>query len=559
MISTGQTPASPVRPQAPATGSRRRRWLAMPFVALGVAMIIVDATIVNVAVPTIIRELHVTARTAEWFNTIYALVFASLLITLGHTGDVWGRRRLFLTGTVVFVAASLVAAAAPSGSVLILGRFLQGIGGAMILPATLSTVNATFSGHDRAIAFAIWGSTIGGVAALGPLLGGWLTTDYSWRWAFLINVPIGAVVVAGIVFVVPETREPDLRRGVDWWGNLLLISGLATLVFGLVEGGQYGWWQLVAQFDAPGIRWPEGWPSPVAVAFMVSVISLVGFAFLERARRRQGRVVLVDLGLFGIRSFAAGNVAVAVVALGEFGLLFVLPLFLQGVLGYSALDTGLLFLALALGTFFVGGVTPQLARRITARGVARLGLALEAVGIVGLGLSLSPTVSAWEMVPWLFLYGTGVGMATAQLTGVILTDVPVEDSGQAAGIQSTARQVGSALGIAILGTILLTSLASYTRDALNHVSGLPSPTADRVVHIVRSSGGAAIGSLRDLPNGPQLVHLASAAAIDATRTVAFTAGAFILVGLVATLALPPTAREVDALASPGQETETQSG
>ena len=559
MISTGQTPASPVRPQAPATGSRRRRWLAMPFVALGVAMIIVDATIVNVAVPTIIRELHVTARTAEWFNTIYALVFASLLITLGHTGDVWGRRRLFLTGTVVFVAASLVAAAAPSGSVLILGRFLQGIGGAMILPATLSTVNATFSGHDRAIAFAIWGSTIGGVAALGPLLGGWLTTDYSWRWAFLINVPIGAVVVAGIVFVVPETREPDLRRGVDWWGNLLLISGLATLVFGLVEGGQYGWWQLVAQFDAPGIRWPEGWPSPVAVAFVVSVISLVGFAFLERARRRQGRVVLVDFGLFGIRSFAAGNVAVAVVALGEFGLLFVLPLFLQGVLGYSALDTGLLFLALALGTFFVGGVTPQLARRITARGVARLGLALEAVGIVGLGLSLSPTVSAWEMVPWLFLYGTGVGMATAQLTGVILTDVPVEDSGQAAGIQSTARQVGSALGIAILGTILLTSLASYTRDALNHVSGLPSPTADRVVHIVRSSGGAAIGSLRDLPNGPQLVHLASAAAIDATRTVAFTAGAFILVGLVATLALPPTAREVDALASPGQETETQSG
>ena len=559
MISTGQTPASPVRPQAPATGSRRRRWLAMPFVALGVAMIIVDATIVNVAVPTIIRELHVTARTAEWFNTIYALVFASLLITLGHTGDVWGRRRLFLTGTVVFVAASLVAAAAPSGSVLILGRFLQGIGGAMILPATLSTVNATFSGHDRAIAFAIWGSTIGGVAALGPLLGGWLTTDYSWRWAFLINVPIGAVVVAGIVFVVPETREPDLRRGVDWWGNLLLISGLATLVFGLVEGGQYGWWQLVAQFDAPGIRWPEGWPSPVAVAIVVSVISLVGFAFLERARRRQGRVVLVDLGLFGIRSFAAGNVAVAVVALGEFGLLFVLPLFLQGVLGYSALDTGLLFLALALGTFFVGGVTPQLARRITARGVARLGLALEAVGIVGLGLSLSPTVSAWEMVPWLFLYGTGVGMATAQLTGVILTDVPVEDSGQAAGIQSTARQVGSALGIAILGTILLTSLASYTRDALNHVSGLPSPTADRVVHIVRSSGGAAIGSLHDLPNGPQLVHLASAAAIDATRTVAFTAGAFILVGLVATLALPPTAREVDALASPGQETETQSG
>ena len=254
----------------------------MPFIALGVAMIIVDATIVNVAVPTIIRELHVSATTAEWFNTIYALVFASLLITLGHTGDVWGRRRLFLTGTVVFVAASLVAATAPSGSVLILGRFLQGIGGAMILPATLSTVNATFVGQDRAIAFAIWGSTIGGVAALGPLLGGWLTTDYSWRWAFLINVPIGAVVVAGIVFVVPETRDPDVRRGIDWWGNLLLIAGLATLVFGLIEGGQYGWWQQVAQFTCRASRGRRAgrhrWPWRSAV----SVVSLVGFVFLER-------------------------------------------------------------------------------------------------------------------------------------------------------------------------------------------------------------------------------------------------------------------------------------
>jgi MFS family permease len=517
----------------------------MPFIALGVAMIIVDATIVNVSVPTIIRELHVSATTAEWFNTIYALVFASLLITLGHTGDVWGRRRLFLVGTVIFVAASLVAATAPNGNVLILGRLLQGIGGAMILPATLSTVNATFVGHDRAIAFAIWGSTIGGVAALGPLLGGWLTTDYSWRWAFLINVPIGAVVVAGIMFVVPETRDPDVRRGVDWWGNLLVITGLATLVFGLIEGGHYGWWKQVASLTVIGTTWPPGVPSPVALALVVSVISLVGFVFLERARTRRGRVVLVDLGLFGIRSFAAGNVAVSVVALGEFGLLFVLPLFLQGVLGYSALDTGLLFLALALGTFLVGGLTPRIARRIGARGVARLGLGLEVVGISGLGLSLSPTVSAWAMVPWLFVYGMGVGMATAQLTGVILTDVPVEASGQAAGIQSTSRQVGSALGIAILGTILLTSLTSHTGNALRTLPGLSSAAADRVVHIVRTSGGAAIGSLHALPGGPQLVQAASAAAVDATRTVALAAAAFILVGLVATFALPPTPPEVD--------------
>ena len=188
-------------------GGHRRRWVAMPFIALGVAMIIVDATIVNVAIPTIIRELHTTASSAEWVNSIYSLVFASLLITLGRVGDMYGRRRLFMTGTIWFVVASLVAATASSSGMLIFGRFLQGIGGAMILPATLSTVNSLFRGRERAIAFAIWGSTIGGMAAVGPFLGGVLTTDLSWRWAFLINVPLGISDPAR----APVRRAGDLR------------------------------------------------------------------------------------------------------------------------------------------------------------------------------------------------------------------------------------------------------------------------------------------------------------------------------------------------------------
>ena len=515
------------------------KWLPMPFVALGVSMIIVDATIVNVAIPTIIRELHVRATTAEWFNSMYSLVFAALLITLGHTGDVWGRRRLFATGVVVFVGASLVAATAPSGGVLILGRFLQGIGGAMILPATLSTVNAIYEGKDRAIAFAIWGSTIGGMAAIGPLLGGWLTTDYSWRWAFLINVPIGIIILVGVLFVVPETKDPHVRKGVDWWGNLLVVVGFATLVFGLIEGEQYGWFHQVARFTVGPWSWPAGWLSPVPIAFGIAALSLVSFVLVERRRASKGAVVLVDLRLFGIRSFAAGNVAVTVVAFGEFGLLFVLPLFLQGVLGYSALDTGWLFLALAGGSFVVGGATPQIAKRIGARGVARVGLGLEIIGITGLGLSLSPTVSAGIMAIWLFIYGMGVGMATAQLTGVILVDVPVEESGQASGIQSTARQVGSALGVAVLGATLLTILASKTSAALAAVPGVPHAVSEQVVHIVRASGGAAISSLSSLPNGDAIVTAASQASVDASRTVAFVAAGFILLGLLATLALPP--------------------
>ncbi len=518
--------------------SSRAKWLPMPFVALGVSMIIVDATIVNVAVPTIIKDLHVSANTSEWFNSIYSLVFASLLISLGHLGDVWGRRRLFALGTVVFVAASVLAAMAPNGGALIVARLLQGVGGAMILPATLSTVNATYEGQDRAIAFAIWGSTIGGMAAVGPLLGGWLTTDYSWRWAFFINIPIGLIVLLGIARFVPETKDPHVRRGVDWWGNVLIVVGFSTLVFGLIEGEHYGWWAQVTPFDVGPLTWPGAWPSPAPSAFAVAVVSLVGFVVLERRRRRSDRVVLVDLSLFSIRSFSAGNVAVTVVSFGEFGILFVLPLFIQGVLGFSALDTGWLFLSMAAGTFLVGGATPQLAKRMGARGVARLGLGLEVVGIGALGLVISPTVSTAALAACLFVYGLGVGMATAQLTGVILVDVPVEVSGQASGIQSTARQVGSALGVAVLGTILLTQLGSRTASALAAIPGLPTTAQEQITHVVRSSGGSAISSLGTMPGGAAVVRAASTAAADAASIVALCAAGFILIGLLATMALP---------------------
>jgi Na+/melibiose symporter-like transporter len=314
--------------------------------------------------------------------------------------------------------------------------------------------------------------------------------------------------------------------------------GFATLVFGLIEGEHYGWWGQTESLTLGPWTWPASWPSPVPVAFAIAVVSLLAFTFVEATRARRGKVVLVNLQLFRIRSFAAGNVAVTVVSFGEFGLLFVLPLFLQGVLGYSALDTGWLFLALAIGSFVVGGATPQLAKRIGTRGVARAGLAFEIVGIAGLGTTLSTTVSAWVMAIWLFLYGMGVGMATAQLTGVILVDVPVEDSGQASGIQSTARQVGSALGVAILGSILLTVLTSRTTSALAAIPGLSKAASDQVTNIVRSSGGAAIGSLGAGPNGTAIVHAASNAAVDAARIVAFSAAGFILLGLIATLLLP---------------------
>jgi Na+/melibiose symporter-like transporter len=242
--------------------------------------------------------------------------------------------------------------------------------------------------------------------------------------------------------------------------------------------------------------------------------------------------------LFSIRSFRRGNVVALIVALGEFGLLFKLPLYVQGPLGLSALDAGAALVPLAGGTLLAGGTTPLLAPRLGPRGVVQLGLVLEVVGIGGLGLILGEQTSVWAIVPWLFVYGIGVGFATAQLTGVILTEVPVEASGQGSGIQSTFRQVGSALGIAILGTILITSLGSGVRDRPRSLPDVPAARRSALAQAVRTSGGSAIVGLRAQPGSERIVAASSRALAASAQAVAFTAAGFVLSGLLFTVGLP---------------------
>ncbi len=473
-----------------------QRWKAMPFIALAVSLIIMDATVVNVALPVIIGDLKLSASDAEWINSIYSLVFAALLITLGRVGDLHGRKKLLVVGIIVFGIASVLASFSSSGATLIFARFLQGVGGAMVLPATLSTVNALFKGKERGIAFAIWGSTIGGMAAVGPVVGGWLTTVSSWHWAFLINIPIVIIVLIGASLFIPETKDPHVEKGADVAGILLSITGLSLIVFGLIEGIRFGWITTLEKFSAGPFTW--SWSvSPVVIAFVVGFVTMAIFVRTEKARAIAGKPILLDLNLLKIKSFRYGSIAALVVALGEFGMLFSLPLFLQGGLGYSALRTGVLILALAMGTFLISGGTPQLSARMGGRAVVRLGLALEAIAILGMSFSFSLTVSSIVIAAWLFLYGAGVGLATAQLTSVILAEVPVEQSGQASGLQSTFRQLGSSLGVAILGALFFTLLGS-TRIQGADVSGL----------------------------------------LDAAKTTTLVAAVVIGFGLIATIALP---------------------
>ena len=509
-----------------ATPVPRRHWFAMGTLALGVSLVIMDATIVNVALPVVIEDLGLDSSGAQWMNAIYSLVFASLMLTVGRFGDLYGRKRLFAVGLVLFMAASLVAGAAINPAMLLGSRLVQGLGAAMVLPSTLSTLNAMFQGRERGIAFAIWGSTIGGMAAVGPLVGGWLATDVSWRWAFWLNIPFGLLALVGIARFIDETRDTSLRRGADVPGVLLSSLGLAGIVFGLIEGQYYGWWQS-----------SSGAASPVPFALLGGAVLVAAFVVVEQRRVLAGKVALVDLGLLRIRSFRFGIIAALIVALGEFGLLFTLPLLLQGALGYSALGTGFLVLWLAVGMFLVSGATPQLTARIGQRAVVRVGLGLETVAIAGLALTLSTSVTGVVIAAWLFVYGVGVGMATAQLTSVILVQVPLAESGQASGFQTTVRQLGSALGVALLGGLLIANVTSQTSARLADAD-LPPDQREQVVTLVHETAGAGIPSLAADPATAAAAAEAEEALVHASKVTTGIAAGVLAIGLAATLALP---------------------
>lgn len=516
------------------TASSSRRWFGLVSISLGVALIIVDSTIVNVAIPAIVDDIGLTSTQVQWLQEAYTLVFAALLLLFGSLADKFGRRRMMLLGIVIFTVASVLAGLAPDGDLLILARLIQGVGGAMVLPTTLSLINATFRGRERGIAFAVWGSTIGGMVAVGPLLGGWLTTAFSWRWAFGINVPLGILVFIGVLLTVAESREEKYGK-IDFLGAALSVLVFGPLVFGLIEGRTYGWWLTDKPMEIGAFTWPFAL-SPVPVAFAISLLALVGFVAWELHRKRSGKSVLLEFSLFRISSFRNGNIAAMLISLGEFGIILTLPLWLQFVLGFDALQTGFLLLALAIGSFMASGFAGATSGRISPVTIVRVGLVAEIIGVGAVGLIIGPDAVWGWLIPALFVYGFGVGLATAQLTGVILQDVPVEMSGQGSGTQSTARQVGSALGVAILGTVLFTSTAGILTSQLEE-QNLPADQIDQVVSAVVDSAGGAIAGLEANPQTADIADAAKAAFSDGTRLSAFAATGFLVIGLFATFSL----------------------
>ncbi len=520
----------------------RRDWISLAVLSVGLGVIVLDGTIVGVALPAIITDLNLDITQAQWVNSLYAVVLAALLLSTGKIADSWGRKRAFLLGLAVFVAGSVWAGFSETAGILISARAVQAVGAAFIMPSTLSTVNAVFRGKYRAAAFGVWGAVISGAAAVGPLAGGALTQWVSWHWIFLVNVPIGLFVAGGAVLTVRETRSPETRPGVDVDGAQLSAIAFGALVFAVIEGPSLGWWTPQSELTVFGWTWPTTAPvSAVPVALLIAAVGFALFIRWEKHREKVQRSALLDLGLFSYPTFSWGNTTAGAVAIGEFAIIFVLPLYLINAVGLSVMSAGLVLAAMAVGAFISGAAARHVAGRFGAPGTVLIGLSLEVVGALILALILGPDTSGWLIALPLVIYGVGLGFASAQLTGTVLRDIPVENSGQASATQSTVRQIGSSLGTAISGSVFSVSLALSLPKALNTI-GFDGPAAEGIAEAARQSAGSSIAGLRAQgaasPFGEEtavLVRALSDGMSDAARWSLLTAVAFLGLGFIGAL------------------------
>lgn len=411
---------------------RRNIW-ALVAVALATFMTYLDNNIINVAIPVIEKDLHLTTAGMEWIVSAYILTFAGLMLVGGRLADLYGRRRLFLIGLAVFTIASFAAGLSPDVGTLIASRSIQGVGAALLTPTTLAIISATFTNtRDRNVAVGIWGAVGALALAAGPLLGGVLSEHVSWEWIFFINVPLGIGTAALAVWAIDESRDPVTRR-LDLWGLLTSTVALSTLTYALIEGSSRGWTS-----------------APIVTSFAITAVSGAMFTAIERTVEDP----MVDLGLFRDRVFSGAIGALMLWAFGLFGIYFFTSLYLQGVLGFSPTKAGLFFVPMALCMATAAALSATIARRFGAHrsvsfGMGLMGLAIASIALFGKDATVS------QLMPSFLAIGIGGGL-TIPMTAVVLSVMPQDQAGVASGVFNTLRELAGLLGITVIGVILTT-------------------------------------------------------------------------------------------------------
>jgi EmrB/QacA subfamily drug resistance transporter len=476
-----------------------RKWWTLLAVCVATFMLLVDITIVNVALPSIQSDLDASLTNLQWVVDAYALMLSALMLTVGSLADRVGRRLVFMLGVLVFTVASLLCGLAPTATSLDLARGLQGIGGAAMFATSLALIAQEFRGREFGTAIAAWGSTVGAAVAIGPLVGGALTEGLGWEWIFFVNVPVGAIALSLALLRMREYSDPK-SRGIDPGGLVTSSAGLFLLVFGLLRGNA------------------EGWGSPVIVASLAGAVVL--FALFVAIERSQARPML-DLALFRRPAFVGVSLGTLGLGAGMFAMFFYLSLYLQDILGYSPLHAGLRFLPLTLLVFFIPAATRELTGRVPARVLLGSGLGLTSLGLFlmhGIGAE-----SEWTtLLPGMLVCGVGIGLANPAIGSTALGVVDPANSGMASGFNNTCRLGGVAIGVAALGAIFQHGIESKLTEL--------APSAPSGLSEVVASGGA---------HGvaPRLADAAHQAFISGLNEILLFGGATVLVGALAAFAL----------------------
>jgi EmrB/QacA subfamily drug resistance transporter len=418
-----------------------RKWWTLVAVAFGLFMIMLDNTVVNVSLPSIERDLHIQISELEWVVNAYALTFGVLLLSGGKLADLLGRRRIFVVGLVIFTASSFFCGIANGATTLIAARTVQGVGAALMNPATLSIITATFPPRQRGTAIGIWAGVSAMALAIGPLVGGFITQNFSWSWVFFINVPIGILGIVAAYFFIDESRDTSHEQRLDLPG--LLTSGIAlfALTYGLIESNNYGWGS-----------------TRIVGLFVAAAVFFVAFILLERHQR----IPMLDLSLFKNRTFAAANAVMLLVGLAMFGVFFFVSLYVQNILKYTPTRAGATFLPMTVLIILVAPFAGRLSDKIGPRWLVTAGQALLAVSLL-LFSRLNETSTFWTLLPALVVGGFGMAVSMSPLTSAAMGSVPIAKAGMGSAVINSMRQVGGSVGIAVMGAIIASQGAATTR------------------------------------------------------------------------------------------------
>jgi EmrB/QacA subfamily drug resistance transporter len=416
--------------------AENRKWWTLAAVAFGLFMIMLDNTVVNVALPAIQDDLGVGLAELEWIVTGYALTFAALMLTGGKLADLLGRRLIFVVGLAIFTLASLACGLATSGDVLIGARIVQGVGAALMNPATLSIISATFPPRQRGMAIGIWAGVSALALAIGPLVGGLLTDHGHWSWIFYINIPVGILAIAASFLFIDESKDTSEVQRLDLPGLLTSGVGLFALTYGLIEANSYGWTS-----------------GRIVTAFVASAVLLAAFVVLEHRQR----VPMLDLSLFRSGTFTGANLVILLVALAMFGVFFFVSLYMQNILGYSAVEAGAAFLPMTILIILIAPIAGKATDRIGSRWLMTVGMVLIGVQLLYFS-TLGVDATFWNLLPAFLVGGVGMALTMTPSAAAAVRAVPTDKAGVGSAVLNSSRQVGGSLGIAIMGAIVGASI-----------------------------------------------------------------------------------------------------